>query len=248
MTTLIPARHFALEHAWDDISNWLAAQAATDHRSHRALVKLEQSLEMIDNDLHHIEQYLGGDDPTPSALVSVHRLAMLWQGFDDVLHTKWQQAAVKERARRALAGIHEAFIGPVEATGQPLPDLVFAVSRVVTNDDFCGYIEAHRLERHTRWCNPYGQRPQVSITAVHGPAWVRDLYRHLVEDTVEGERLRRHYGNDAPSWHARGLVVSRAVTRPDADTLDAALSLWTPEEQTSPYQDLADAIDAAKLL
>jgi hypothetical protein len=220
--------------------------SATSHRTHRQLLELEHHLDVLQQEIFDVDRWIDWDALPASGQVASFRMGLRLSDLDVMLARKWASPAVRAAALRAARGIHEAFIGPIPNEKNELT--VFTVSRSSWTLDLVGYIEAFRLERDGHWCTPNGSTYGVTMTAVEGPIWVHDLYRHLIGVGNEGERLRAHYRYDsAPKRGQRGDVIGRAVTRPTDEELEAALTLWAPDS-TGPFQDLADAIDAARLL
>jgi hypothetical protein len=247
MTALLVSPWLELESTWDAITNWLDKVAATSHRNHRQLLKLEEHISMMETDLSEIERDMWPKDLTPSQHVSSFRLALRCRDIDAMMVRKWSSGAVQNSSLRALRGIHEEFLGPIP--NERCEVVVFSISRALQNEDLCGYIEAHRLERDGHWCRREDAICSVTVTVVESPLWVHDIYRHLARDTVNGARLREHYApGTGHSWARHGHFVGRPAPAPDDVTVRDAFTLWTPETEGSSYWDFADAIEALELL
>lgn len=246
MTTLVKADLLDMETGWDNITEWLDHTASTTHHTHRQVLELEDQLEALQEELYDWDRSINWNELSASEQVALFRLNLRLRDLHTMLARKWSSPLVRSSALRAVRGIHETFLGTI--ADERNEQVIFTVSRATWTHDLVGYIEAFRLERSGHWCTPAGSTHGITMTAAEGPRWVHDLYRHMLDGGNEGERLRAHYRCDSATNLSRhGHALGRAVLRPTDEQLEAALTLWTPDN-AGPFQDLADATDAARLL
>lgn len=249
MTSLVRSSDLEITQILEAITSWLDGVFATRHTSHRKLLALEDDLRMVDEELTDLDRYhQGAFDATET--IAAHQLHLRYQDLDGIMYAKWRSPAIRRSSLLALRGIHERYVGTIPAGREHT--VIFEIDRGFRNQDFGGFIEAHRLESESRWVHGELLGPSLSLNVVEGPAWVHDLYRHLIGTSLRGSRLRERYvQQDANDWrreHVEGHFLGDAVAKPDPDTLDAALRLWVPDVPDSPYVRLSAAVEAAKLL
>lgn len=250
MSQLIPQERLDLEQIWDSMTEWLDRIFATEHRHHRSFSDLVDMVDGFENELTDLDRYVR-HELTPSEIVSSHRLGLRCRDLHTVVENGWQSALIRRTSLRALQGIHERYLGPI----QPERDhtVLFEISRLVNNRDLDAYVEAWRIERTTRW-GQIGLRGYLSTLAVvEGPLWVHDVYRHLAGEAPQGHALRERYLRGRASLNRNEKVppldfVGVAVKKPDEDSVHAALVLWDPFSEDSPYARFAAAASTAELL
>lgn len=249
MTALIPYQDTDLEYFWDGITEWLDKLFAATHTNHRILLDIENQLESLEQELTAMD-YTIAVTLSPSQLISSTRLGLRFRDLETVMVNKWTSEAVRGSSLRALQGIHERYLGPIRDARRC--EVVFEISRNFRNQDFGGYIEAHRREARARWVSKAQDVFGCSMTVVDAPLWVHDLYRHLTGDSLRGAELRRRYVQSSSSeWNKENAgrhFVGEPIECPSTEALEAALTLWEPEDERSPYQKLAGAVEAALLL
>jgi len=249
MNTLVRLDDAYPETFWGSVTVWLDEVFSACHTSHRLLDSIDDALDSLERELTDLDVALYRD-LTPAEEVASHRLSLRYRDLQDVMYAKWTSAPIRRSTLRALRGIHESYLGPI--TEARHTEVLFEVSRFFVNRDLDSYVTAHRVENDQRRVHGRDGERRLTLAVVDGPLWVHDVYRHLLGESHNGRRLRsryvrgtsgRGYG-ERPSAHLLGA----AVTRPTDDVIDAALRLWTPEEENSPYHRFAAAVDAARLL
>lgn len=234
---------------WDSVATWLDAIFATTYTSHRRLDEVTMHLDHVEQELMEFDRAVQVE-LTPSQQVSVHRLSLRYRDLDSVLDTKWSSTGVRRSTLRALRGIHERYLGPLPAGRQD--EVLFEVNRHFTNVDLDAYVTSHRIDLRSRVTYRTGGNTRLDMSVVRGPIWVHDVYRHLTGTGIRGERLRARYacGANGRPWRepAKHHFLGEPVEMPTDDVIDAALNLWTPEEERSPYCRFAEAARAAALL
>jgi len=228
---------------------WLDGNYQDMPRSHRALLQLEEHIEIALDELFESDRMLQRS-LTPSEEVTAHRLGLRINDKEVRMHRAWTHPLVRRSSLMALRGIHERYLGPIPASRER--PVLFEVTQRLHNPDFSGYVEAHRLEFNARRLH-LSTGYQDSIRAVKGPLWVHDLYANLTDDGLRGEKLRTQYlYRYAERYQFRQTMVppfvGKASTEPGSDTLEAALLLWVPDEPGAPYSELRSAVEAATLL
>lgn len=251
MPSLIHVYDTEIERFCDSATEWLDEVYGERETDHRKLLSLEENLETLLEEIYDLDRSVSRDF-TPCENVAAHRLNLRLEARDERLYDLWTQQRTRHTSRRALRGIHERYLGTV--TGDREATVVFEVTRVLRNRDFCGYVEAHRVEQEARVAERTDGRFD-SVRVVEGPLWVHDLFANLAGDGPRGKNLRSHYlpAETDDSWSVRArpspaILVGKPCTPPSADVLETALRLWTPEENRAPYARFHEAFKAARLL
>lgn len=256
MTAVLPYEDFCLQQTWDSMTAWLDKIFTQTFTSHRFLSVVEDSLEMLDQELMDMDRALPQVLP-PAQLLAARRLGLRVCDIETVLYSKWVSAPIRRSTLLALAGIHRRYLGPTPQSRSHT--VVFEISRLFHNLDFGGYVQANRLEMSSRWSNSdsvFGGAHALHV--VEGPLWVHDVYHHLLGKSLRGTSLRDRYVSSTPNEsRSRGdhfkerpdrHILGAPVLKPEKDILEAALTLWDPHEEHSPYKGFAEAVQAAELL
>lgn len=250
MTQLIPQDYLEVEQIFDSMTEWLDDVFTTAHRHHRLLSKIVDYVDVFNDELMDLDRSVRGE-LTPSATVAAHRLGMRCRDLHTVIENAWQSTSIRRTSLRALQGIHEHYLGPIQA--ERGHTVLFEISRLVNNRDLDAYVESWRIERTTNWGQVGQRRYLTTLAVVEGPLWVHDVYRHLGGESPQGHALRERYmrggttqdrNGETPSWD----FVGGAIAKPDKDIVQAALVLWDPFTDDSPYMRFAAATAAAELL
>ncbi len=250
MSQLIPQEYFEIEQIFDSMTQWLDGVFATAHRHHRLLSEIVDYVDGFEDELMDLDRSVRGE-LTPSAIVASHRLGLRCRDLHTVIENAWRSTSIRRTSLRALQGIHERYLGPIQSGRDHT--VLFEISRLINNRDLDAYVESWRIERTTNWSH-VGQRGYLTTLAVvEGPLWVHDVYRHLGGESPQGDGIRGRYMRGGPALDRNGEVPSRdfvgvAIAKPDKDTVHAALVLWDPFTDDSPYTRFAAAIAAAELL
>jgi hypothetical protein len=254
MTTLVPYDDVNIEQTFDAMTAWLDKIFASNVRSHRELLELEHSLELLEQEVCDIDRYLPAELP-PTQAVAAMRLGLRFSDTDNVMYRLWTSAAVRRSSLLAMRGIHERYLGPVPSSREQL--VVYEIDRMFRNADLSGYVQAHRLEQSSRWTGKWSTTRSVSLVVVEGPLWVHDIYRNLLGESLRGSALRARYmrdtesgsaGNDWMKERPEEHLLGQPSRRPEPELLDTALRLWEPEEERSPFRDFSAAVEAALLI
>ena len=252
MTTLVPYDDISIEQTFDAMTAWLDKVFASNVRSHRELLELEQALETLDQEVFDIDHHLPAELP-PTQAVAAMRLGLRLRDTDDVMYRLWTCADVRRSSLLAMRGIHERYLGPIPGSRER--HVVYEIDRMFRNVDLAGYVQAYRLEQSSRWSG--SSRRPVTVVAVESPLWVHDVYRNLLGGSLRGSALRARYMRDTDTtstgadWtkeSPEGHLLGQPARRPEQELLDTALRLWEPEEERSPYRDFAAAVEAAVLV
>jgi hypothetical protein len=256
MTAILPYEDFYIQQTWDSMTTWLDKIFTQTFTSHRFLSVVEDSLEMLDQELMDMDRSLPQVLP-PTQLLAAQQLGLRVSDIETVLYSKWVSAPIRRSTFLALEGIHRRYLGPIPQSRSHT--VVFEISGVFHNLDFSGYVQANRLEMHSRWANSdsvFGGAHSLNV--VEGPLWVHDVYRHLLGKSLRGtvlrdryvsltpneSRSRSDYFKERPDRH----LLGEPVLKPAKDILEASLTLWDPHEERSPYKGFAAAVQAAELL
>jgi len=254
MTALLPYANFDLEQTWDSMTAWLDTTFAHAYTSHRRLTEIDDYLEMLDQELMEFDRSIPYE-LTPAQLVAAERLGLRLRDIEQVMYAKWRSPLIRRSTLLALRGIHSRYLGPVAANREH--DVIFEISSTFHNRDFCGFVQAHRLEMHARWTNSPLFSRRYAVSPVEGPLWVHDLFRHLLGESLRGTSLRNRYIIAADSdggqadWYKERIgshFLGETAPKPEGDILETALKLWDPNEERSPYMSLAAAVQAAEIL
>lgn len=240
---LIHAPDVQIENFWAAMADWLDDIYHSMPDSHRVLLDCEYGIEMLLDELYESDRSLCRA-LTPSEEVVAHRLSLRINDTEARMHAAWTRPAVRRSSLAALRGIHERYLGSITPSRENL--VVFEVTQSLRNADFCGYVEAHRLEQPSRWTRHRNGAPD-NVRAVDGPLWVHDLYANLAGNGLRGENLRAKY-RDRHQHEDFRILVGKPAPKPCAEVLETALRLWTPDETGAPYEELHAAVEAAALL
>jgi hypothetical protein len=246
MSTLILASDLYTQETWESITRYLDKICTSETRNHRKMVELEQDLDWLNQEVYEIDRDLRGRPLTPAEEVAGDALVLRWRGVEEATARMWGSPPVRKSALAALRGIHQRFLGPIEA--QRETPVLYAVSRMLHNDDFSGFIEAYRIERSGIWMvGPNGERSS-SATILEAPQWTWDLLNEFTATASRNDdaaaELREHYQSSyRPGGYPTNFWVGEPVPTGLAP-VEEILTLWDPGEPDSPYWTLKGAVDA----